>query len=257
MMMKNVALVLILLSSTVVAQLHNFPYVSSVGHNFNNHSYVQFSQQENNYLLCYTDLVTCCNSTEGPVYGGWYFPNGSRLNEYGYHSHVVQRRRLQRIDLYFRIGSHVAISGIYTCRIQTMAVQNTEDLEIIRVTIKFCEGEEICHLVCTCMCIIDNYIMHTGDVKKMTFELKSDQFDENPQFTLSYNIISNGGSATTATWYRDGVNISEGVRMASVLQNLEINHTLSVSGKRGGFYQSSVSDNKSCLAIFGLDVEGE
>ena len=99
-----------------------------------------------------------------------------------------------------------------------------------------------------------------GDVsvEEMTFELESDLNDENPQFTLS--CVSSGGPATTVTWYRDSVDISEEVGMASVLQNpstAQYNHTVSVSERRGGLYQCNVSNGKPSMASSQLNVRGK
>ena len=96
-------------------------------------------------------------------------------------------------------------------------------------------------------------------MKKMTFKLKSDPNDENPQFTLS--CVSTGGPATTFTWYRDSVAISEEVGMVSVsvLQNsttAQYKHTLSVSGRRGGLYQCTVSNDKPSMVSSQLNVTG-
>ena len=63
----------------------------------------------------------------------------------------------------------------------------------------------------------------------------------NPQFTLT--CISTGGPATTVSWTRDSVNITEGT--ATVLDDPETaqyTHTLTVT--IGGEYTCNVSNNK-------------
>ena len=111
--------------------------------------------------------------------------------------------------------------------------------------------------LCTSAIILHIHIAGDISVEEMTFELESDPTDENPQFTLS--CVSSGGPATTVTWYRDSVDISEEVGMVSVLQNTsaaQYNHTVSVSGRRGGLYQCSVSNDKPSMASSQLNVRG-
>ena len=76
-----------------------------------------------------------------------------------------------------------------------------------------------------------------------------------PQFTLT--CISTGGPATTVTWTRDSETVSEG--SVTVLDNRETaqyTHTLTVSGRLGGLYQCTVSNNKPSTASAQLSVQG-
>ena len=86
----------------------------------------------------------------------------------------------------------------------------------------------------------------TGDIiisDGITLRVDSDLNGESPQFTLT--CISTGGPATTVTWTRDSGPVS-GERM-TVLNNREsaqYTHTLTVTGRLGGLYQCTVSNNK-------------
>ena len=95
-------------------------------------------------------------------------------------------------------------------------------------------------------------------MEEMTFKLKSDPNKENPQFTLS--CVSIDGPATTVTWYRDSVDISEEVRMVSELQNsstAQYKHTVNVHGRKGGLYQCKMSNDKPSMDSSQLYVQGK
>ena len=77
----------------------------------------------------------------------------------------------------------------------------------------------------------------------MTFTLDSDLNEASPQFTLT--CISTGGPATTVTWTRDSVTVTEGTE--TVLDNRvtsQYTHTLTVTGRLGGLYTCTVINNR-------------
>ena len=89
----------------------------------------------------------------------------------------------------------------------------------------------------------------------MTFTVDSDLNGASPQFTLT--CISTGGPATTVTWTRDSVTVTEGTE--SVLDNRttsQYTHTLTVTGRLGGLYTCTVANNKPSTAVAQLTVEG-
>ena len=94
--------------------------------------------------------------------------------------------------------------------------------------------------------MISIFLIHTGDITipdSVTFTNDSDLNGESPQFTLT--CISTGGPATTVTWTRDSETVLGGDK--TILNNSETaqyTHTLTVSGRLGGFYQCNVSNNK-------------
>ena len=78
---------------------------------------------------------------------------------------------------------------------------------------------------------------------RMTFTVDSDLNEASPQFTLT--CISTGGPATTVTWTRDSVTVTEGNE--TVLDNRETSqytHTLTVTGRLGGLYTCTVANNR-------------
>ena len=77
----------------------------------------------------------------------------------------------------------------------------------------------------------------------MTFTVDSDLNGASPQFTLT--CISTGGPATTVTWTRDSVTVTEGTE--TVLDNRETSqytNTLTVTGRIEGLYMCTVANNR-------------
>ena len=100
----------------------------------------------------------------------------------------------------------------------------------------------------------------SGDVtipNIMTFTLDSDLKGESPQFTL--NCTSTGGPATTVTWTRNSVTLSEEMTQ-TVLDDpvtAQYTHTLTVTGRLGGQYQCTVSNNKPSEDSANFTVRGK
>ena len=75
------------------------------------------------------------------------------------------------------------------------------------------------------------------------------------QFTLT--CISTGGPATTVTWTRDSVTVTEGTE--TVLDDpvtAQYTHTLTVTERLGGLYKCRVGNSKPSEAYSSLFVEG-
>ena len=78
--------------------------------------------------------------------------------------------------------------------------------------------------------------------EKIHFELHTELIAMDPQFTLT--CISTGGPATTVTWIRDSVTVTEVTE--TVLDNpvtAQYTHTLTVTGRLGGLYTCTVANN--------------
>ena len=78
--------------------------------------------------------------------------------------------------------------------------------------------------------------------EEIGFELHSELIAMDPHFTLT--CISTGGPATTVTWTRDSVTVTEGTE--TVLDNpvtAQYTHTLNVTGRLGGLYTCTVANN--------------
>ena len=98
----------------------------------------------------------------------------------------------------------------------------------------------------------------SGDVtipNNMTFTMDSDLNGKSSLFTLT--CISTGGPATTVTWTRDSETVSGGMTALDDPVNATYTHTLTVTGRLGGQYQCTVSNNKSSDDSASLTVQGK
>ena len=98
----------------------------------------------------------------------------------------------------------------------------------------------------------------SGDVtipNGMTFTVDSDLNGESPQFTLTCTSI--GGPATTVTWARDSMAVSGGMTVLDDPVTAHYTHTLTVTGRLGGQYQCTVSNNKPSEASANFTVQGK
>ena len=76
----------------------------------------------------------------------------------------------------------------------------------------------------------------------------SDLNGGSPQFTLT--CISTGGPATTVTWTRDSVTVTEGTEtVLNDREEAEYTHTLTVTGSIDGSYTCFVANNKPSFAM--------
>ena len=135
-----VRLLLCLLSALVEVHSQTAPYLTFLGNNIPNHSYVDLNSVLNglNIVQCHTDLTTCCSSSQGPDRGDWYFPNGERL-QFSDVGVVFQVRTTQRVDLrHLEAGEP---SGIYRCDIETTAINDRNGLETVYVGLYSSGGE--------------------------------------------------------------------------------------------------------------------
>ena len=89
----------------------------------------------------------------------------------------------------------------------------------------------------------------------MTFNVDSDLNGDSPQFTLT--CISTGGPATTVTWTRDSQTVSGGMTVFNDVETAQYTHTLTVTGRLGGQYQCTVTNNKPSTATAQFTVKGK
>ena len=120
-------------------------------------------------------------------------------------------------------------------------------------------NRSVFYMYSTCMCrvhvIILYKIVHTGDIKISRDITRTVDSGGSPQFTLT--CISTGGPATTVTWTRDSVTVTEGTE--TVLddpEDAEYTHTLTVSGTPDGIYNCTVSNDKPSKGSASVDLRG-
>ena len=132
--MKATVMLLCLFSALVEVHSQTAPYISFLGENLTNHSYVDLTLVGNllngsDSVQCHTDLSTCCNRDQGADRGDWYFPNGTRLGFNAPGVDIYEVRQLQRVDV--RRRNNHDISGIYRCDIETNAVNHEDGRETV------------------------------------------------------------------------------------------------------------------------------
>ena len=154
------ALVLFLLWSLVeVHSQTEYPYVSFMGENLPNHSYVDLTlvgtdnSDPGNTVRCSTDLDTCCRLGQGGHRGHWYFPNETRLQAASSGIDIFEARGAQRVTLCHR-NNAMGPSGIYRCEVPTDAVHDDNDLsvrETVYVGLYASGGNELINCILPCI----------------------------------------------------------------------------------------------------------
>ena len=101
------------------------------------------------------------------------------------------------------------------------------------------------HNICQPCVTIYSHANYLGDITVLgiIFTADSDLNGATPQFTLT--CTSTGGPATTVTWTRDSVTVTEGTE--TVLDDpltAQYTHTLTVTGRLEGLYTCTVANNK-------------
>ena len=144
------SVLLCLLSALVEVHSQTIPYVSFMGTNLTNHSYVNLTlvghaTDSSHSVQCHSDLETCCGGPGHPDRGDWYFPNGERLNFNSDPGDIYEVRLPQQVDLSRRNNSDAF--GIYCCMIETNAFHNESGQETVCAGLYASGGE------CTHMCI--------------------------------------------------------------------------------------------------------
>ena len=98
-----------------------------MGKRLPNHAYVDLSLvgtalDGSDSVQCHTDLDSCCNRTQGPDRGDWFFPNGDRLDFFN-SGDIYESRQDQRVDLRRQNNADMPF-GIYRCTVETNAVHS-------------------------------------------------------------------------------------------------------------------------------------
>ena len=104
LVMYALRLVLFLLWSLVeVHSQTEYPYVSFMGENLPNHSYVDLTlvgtvtNDPGNIVRCITGLSSCCTANQGVHLGDWYFPDGDSLPLRSPGIDIFERRGPQQV----------------------------------------------------------------------------------------------------------------------------------------------------------------
>ena len=136
--MKTALLLLLLSLLWSLVEVHSqpaAPYVSFMGENLPNNSYVDLtlvgtdSSDPGNTVRCITDLSTCCTNGQGIHRGEWYFPNETRLRFSGIGDSIFEDRGAHQVTLRRR-NNAMGPSGIYRCDIATVSVHDDSDTSV-------------------------------------------------------------------------------------------------------------------------------
>ena len=116
------------------------------------------------------------------------------------------------------------------------------------------KGGNSCKMLNVCL----TFITVLGDITisdSVTFTENSDLNGASPQFSLT--CISTGGPATTVTWTRDSDTVTEGTETVSDNHiTAQYTHTLTVTGRLGGLYACTVSNDKPSSNSATYTIEG-
>ena len=124
-------LLLVLHWSLVEVHSQTIPNLTFMGEPLPDHSYVGLSalgeiDNENDHVVCHTNLTSCCGGAGIDDRGYWYFPNGTELpgvagGPGAATNPIVLMRDILLVRLIRGTGSGVAPSGLYRCIIETVA----------------------------------------------------------------------------------------------------------------------------------------
>ena len=138
---------LCLLSALVKVHSRTAPYVTFVGTDLPNHSYVDLTLVGNHgngsdSVQCHTDLRTCCSDPSVADRGDWYAPGSqARLPFWFQPGDIYEQRLARRVDL--RRRNNGATSGIYRCTIETNAVNDDDGRETVYAGLYASGGESV------------------------------------------------------------------------------------------------------------------
>ena len=127
------SVLLFLLWSLVEVHSQTAPYLTFMGETLPNHSYVDLSalgalENEDDHVVCHSDLTSCCGGLGQNDRGYWYFPNGDVLpgaaGTGAADNPIVLMRTLQLVSLIRGTGPGDAPSGLYRCIIETNVVND-------------------------------------------------------------------------------------------------------------------------------------
>ena len=129
------AVVLCFLIWSLVGVHSQTAYVSFMGDNLPNHSYVDLTTvgddigDPGDTVRCHSDLSTCCSGDQGIHRGSWFFPDGDDLPFTSSSDDIIMDREPQEVHIRRR-NNAMSPSGIYRCDIETAAV-NDNDVDTI------------------------------------------------------------------------------------------------------------------------------
>ena len=249
-MMKVFVTLLALLFWSLV-EVHSQTVYLSLNHDIiPNHGYVVISDigsTNDNALLCITNRPATESGSSNSG-GDWFAPDGDKVGGIGSTTVPGFERNRAPMIVRLRRNSDTPEQGIYHCEV--------EDADLITqslyVGLYNSDGGKSIVIIG-----IHLYILFTaGNISLpygMTFTFNSDFNQLSPQFT--FTCISTGGPATTVTWTRDSVTVTEGTE--TVLDDpVTAQYTHTLNGSTAGVYTCTVANNKPSDDSASYTVQG-
>ena len=200
-------------------------------------------------LLCHTNHpADMTGGTDGMHSGGdWYRPDQTEVSSGG-SSEGFRRNRGSMVVRLYRNISTTAVEGIYYCQIE----DDTNMAQIVSVGLYNSVGGNVYTLHVYCIYTLLYYCL---DIEEITvsddveFQLITDS-------TFRLTCISNGGPATTVTWTRDNVTITEGTVTYYVTDNGNYANILTVTERLEGLYTCTVANDRPSNDSANITVQG-
>ena len=223
-------------------------FLSLNGRVIPNHGYVVISDigtaGDDTALLCITNRPP---PTGSPHSGGdWFAPDGTRVTVDGTAVPGFRRNRGPMVvRLYRNTATGPPAEGIYYCQINDVSTLQTVTVAIYNSSEGIYIMQKILCMNCACS-FIDIEAVTVSDV--ILFLLRANIFD--------LTCISTGGPATTVTWTRDSVTVTERAVTHYYTSNQEYAHTLTVTGRLEGLYTCTVANDKPSSDSANITVQG-
>ena len=240
------------------------PYVFFMGQTLVNHSYVDFSLVRgdvsgNDSVQCHTDLSTCCSAAQGSHRGDWYFPNGDRVPFSSINSDkvIIESRVAQRVDLR-RTSDSIKQTGIYRCGIETNAAHHSTDNSVRdTVYVGLYQNHQGSQRTNPIHSAPNTVVIISGDITVMDMTLSTDSSGNEGSLQFTLTCISTGGPATTVTWTKDSVTVTEGTQtVLNDPETAQYTHTLTDTWSLGVNYTCTVANNKPSTASATYILQG-
>ena len=229
-------------------------YLSLNGVIIPNHGYVIISDigtaGDDTALLCHTNRpADIIGGTDGMHSGGqWFAPDRSEVLS-GFSSVGFRRNRGSMVVRLYRNTGTTPVEGIYYCQIE----DDTNMAHIVSVGLYNSVGGNVYTHACI-LCILISILYYLG-IEEITvsddveFELITDS-------TFRLTCISTGGPATTVTWTRDNVTITEGTVTNYVSDDGSYDNILTVTERLVGLYTCTVANDRPSNDSANITVQG-
>ena len=223
-----------------------------------NHGYVYISDigsTDDTALICHTNRPATLNNNKHSG-GDWVGSNGMVVggltqgvsNVPGF----MRDRDPMIVQLLRRTTTDPPLEGIFHCEVEDA----TFTQQTVYVGVYNSGGGWFPHksrVRCSSYC--DAILSGGVRVSEITLTVDSDLHGASPQFTLT--CISTGGPATTVTWTRDpGPVMGNEMSILNDATTAQYTHTLTVTGRLGGLYTCTVSNDKPSEGSAQLDAQG-